>query len=236
MGCHGMTQDNLHTYAREHCVGCRKCSEVCVTLALEIIGKLITAGEVMDEILKDKAYYQASRGGVTLSGGEPLSQPDFAASVLSISKASHINTAIETSGSVSWEAFEKVLPYTDLFLFDYKESDTNRLMQYTGADYQHIYENLLRLNDTGIDIVLRCPIIPGINDCDAHFRAIGRIADKLKNVSRIDVEPYNPLGQSKFMRLGKTLPYTNSTIPDKETVTQWVLSISRYTNKNVKSY
>jgi len=231
-----MTQDIGHLLDRRCCVVCGKCVRGCHARALEVIGKSMTAAEVMSEVVKDLSYYKASRGGLTLSGGEPLSQPDFAAAILALSRDAGIHTTIETSGAVSWAAFEKVLPHTDLFLYDFKESDPDRLLQTTGADYGLIHENLRRLDETGIELVLRCPIIPGVNDRDEHFHAIGAMADTLKNVSRVEIEPYHPLGQSKSQRIGKTHLFTESIIPDKETVKLWASSVGEYTHRPVKHY
>jgi pyruvate formate lyase activating enzyme len=171
-----------------------------------------------------------------LTGGEPLAQADFAAAILSLCKALSIHTAIETSGQAPWDAFAKILPYVDIVLFDIKESDPARLYSFTGGDFNLILENLSRLDAQGVEIVLRCPIIPGINDRDDHFAAIGALADRLKSVSRIEVEPYNPLGQSKSGRVGKPLLYVNDTIPDEASIALWSANIKKHTRCPVKLY
>ena len=234
--CHRVDRDGDHIFDRTDCETCGICCESCLTKALEVAGRYMTAGQVRDEALKDSAYYRASRGGVTLSGGEPLSQADFAAAILSLCKSMDIHTAIETCGQASWEAIAKVLPYTDLFLYDIKESDPVRLRRFTGGDLSLIRDNLRRVDAGGVEIVLRCPIIPGVNDREDHFAAIGALADELQNVSRIDVEPYNPLGQSKSGRVGKQLLYVNDTIPDEELVSHWSESIRKHTRHAVKRY
>ena len=234
--CHSRDSNGCHVFSRAGCDSCMLCSQSCPAQALEVIGKTTSVYEVMNEIQKDLHFYRSSDGGVSLSGGEPLMQPDFISSILSSCKKLDIHTALETCGHISWKTIENVIRYVDLFLFDIKESDRERLKKFTGGDIDLIYENLCRLDNCGVEIVLRCPVIPGINDRKEHFEYIGTLADKLRNVSRIDIEPYNPLGQSKYIRLGRQLKYVNDVIPDREEINCWSDSIRRYTRRPVKLY
>ncbi|MBE6634842.1 MAG: glycyl-radical enzyme activating protein [Ruminococcaceae bacterium] len=232
LGLHSFDEESNHHIQRENCIFCRKCEAVC-TGAIEICGKEMSADEVIDTVMRDFSFYKNSGGGMTLSGGEPLMQADFSLRLLMLAKEKGLNTAMETSGMAKWESIQSVIPYTDLFLWDYKETCPERHKQYTGATNALILENLRRLNDSGGRIVLRCPIIPGYNDREDHFQAVGKLAEELEGVIRVDIEPYHPLGKSKAEALGKDYPLGDLSFPEKETVMEWVAAVSRHTSKPV---
>lgn len=221
-----------HIILRSHCTGCGACVDACFG-ALELCGKEMTVEEIMTEVLKDQSFYRNSGGGVTLSGGDPLFRPDFTLSLLKKSKEYGLHTCIETCGHAAFEDVEALLPYTDLFLWDVKETDPALHKRYTGVSNERILENLCKINDLGAKIVLRCPIIPSYNDRDEHLKAIGRLAEELDGVSKIDVEPYHPLGTSKNKAFGKSDPLKGVLSPSDETVRQWIDVISAETTKPV---
>ena len=156
----------------ELCELCGKCTLYCPHDAREICGKEYTVDEVMRDILKDKAFYDNSGGGVTFSGGESMLQIDFLEELLKACKQNGIHTAIDTAGHVPYESFESVLPYTDLFLFDVKCYDSDKHKKYTGASNEQILSNLEKLLKTGISVWVRIPIIPTVNDTEEEMRNI----------------------------------------------------------------
>ena len=160
-------------------------------------------------------------------------QPEFTLAILRGAKECGLHTCLETCGFAPWEKIEALLPYVDLFLWDVKETDDSRHREYTGVSCDRILENLHRLSNAGAQIVLRCPIIPGYNDRDAHLRAIGALAEELSGVVRVDIEPYHPLGKGKSESLGKEYIPGDLTFPEKETVQQWIQTASEQTGKPV---
>lgn len=235
--CHTGAQkieDGVHIFKRELCDGCGKCGENCPTDALEMCGREMTVEQVLSEVMKDSLFYETSGGGITVSGGEPLYSFDFTLELLSLAKAKGLHTAIETSGVVSEEKIRAISEYTDLFLYDYKVTGKGDHKRYTGVENSLILSNLRTLDSLGKKIVLRCPIIPGINDNEEHFKAIGDVAESLLSVEGIDVEPYHPLGESKAERLGAEYPLSGKSFPAGETVLEWINTISKYTKKPVR--
>ena len=230
-GQHG-AREGKHHFDRAGCVACGKCvSPLCG--ALELFGKSATAEEILEEVLRDKPFYDNSGGGLTLSGGEPLYQPEFCLELLQKAKENGLHVCMETCGLTTPEILEKVAPLVDIFLFDYKETDPERHKAYTGADNSLILQNLRRLNALGKQIVLRCPIIPTLNDREEHFAGIGKLAEELSCVSEVCVEPYHAYGSSKYKRLGKEYALPQVQAPEDGTVTAWINAISHYTQKPV---
>ena len=212
-------------FYKSKCIGCGKCELYCPADARKICGKGYTTDEVLKEIVKDKPFYENSGGGMTLSGGEPLAQYDFSLELLKKAKENGIHTAVETCGYVKKSKILEIAKYVDLFLFDCKETDPELHKKYTGVDNKVILENLKALSDAGSKINLRCPIIPGFNDRAEHFKGISEIADKFSGIGHIEIEPFHPLGESKYSALGRK--YANIKTPDTETVRRWKETIER---------
>ena len=195
-------------------------AEECYTNG-EKIGKTVSAGEILEEVLRDKVFYETSGGGVTLSGGEPLFQPEFTAEILRLCKENGIRTAIETSGFCAPNALEKVLPYCDLVLFDIKETDETKHLEYTGVPFAPILENLRQIDRKKIPFLLRLPVIPGLNDNETHFRRVKALAAELACCRGVEIMPYHKLGEYKYQQLGRDYFCNGIQEPDKETVKQW---------------
>lgn len=228
-GCHVIAGGRI--FHRELCDGCGKCvSPVCE--ALELFGYEAEAEEIMDTVTRDKEFYASSGGGLTLSGGEPLAQWQFALEILTLAKANGINTAIETCGYGSSAAIDALLPYVDTFLYDIKETDDARHRELTGVSNALILENLRCLSERGARIVLRCPIIPDLNDRDGHFAAIGKLAE-LDGVIRVEVEPYHSFGEGKYGRLDMAYTLSGAKAPDDSAVEGYVKKISGSCKKPV---
>lgn len=213
-----LTPQGLHI-DREACDLCGRCADICPTLALEQVGRPMTVAEVMAEIDKDAPFYEQSGGGITLSGGEPLSQADFALELLKACKERGYHTAIDTGGFVPLSVFERVLPYTDLFLYDIKHLDEEAHRRYMQAPIGPIVDNLRWLAAQGAEIWLRIPLIPGVNDAAEHIDRIGALAAEL-GIKRVHLLPYHKLAAAKYHRLG--IKYTLPTLeePDEQAVEQ----------------
>ena len=190
--------------------------------------------EVTREVMKDKAFYETSNGGVTISGGEPMSQFEFSLSLMRAFKENGLHTAMETCGYAKEEYFRQIAPYTDLFLYDYKLTDAKKHKECTGVDNELILSNLKMLDSMGKSIILRCPIIPTINDTEEHFEGIAKIANELKNILEINIEPYHPLGSGKAENLGREYALASLSFPNDETVRQWIDAVCSKTEKIVK--
>ena len=190
---------------RAQCEQCGTCTVSCYAEARERVGREMTVAQVMAEIEHDVAFYDESRGGVTFSGGEPLLQRDFLLALLQACKAQEIHTAVDTSGFAAWETFERIRPLTDLFLYDVKLIDDAKHREFTGVPNGPILRNLQKLSAHGHNIVVRVPIIPGINDDDATIQQIGMFVGSLPHLSGVDILPYHHIAVDKYLRLGK--PY-----------------------------
>ena len=218
------------SFLREGCTRCGKCSFACPSGALEIIGRKMTVAEVLNEVKKDEVFYRNSDGGMTLSGGEPFFQPEFAIAILTLAKKEGLHTCVETCGFTAYEVLDKATEYTDVFYYDIKETDPSRHMKYTGVSNDIVIQNFERLDASGAKIVLRCPIIPGLNDNESHLKKLCELADRFKNVDRIDIEPYHPLGISKAEAIGKTARHADASMTPKELVAEWVEFMKRHTS------
>jgi len=186
---------------RSQCISCFDCAEACPYEALKLSGREMSAEQVLKEVMKDKVFYQQSGGGLTISGGEPLMQIDFTAEILRLVKKEGISTCIETAGNVPWLNLEKVLPYTDLFLYDVKFLDPELHNEWTGCSNQLIQENLEKLVQYDKEIIIRIPLIPDIND-GTEFRAIIDRLSEFPRIKEIHILPFHQLGSSKYEQMG----------------------------------
>ena len=198
-------EDGKHRYDRAQCKKCGACVGIGCG-ALENTTREMSAKEGIDVALRDVRYYHHSGGGITFSGGEPMLQFSFLKEMIALAKAAGLHIALETSGVAPFEHYLEILPDIDLFLYDLKLTDPEAHERYVGAPLTPILENLERLNAHGASIILRCIIVPGVNDTDAHFQAIGALADSLDGVREIHLEPYHEIYLSKRERLGSPLP------------------------------
>ncbi|MBQ3276413.1 MAG: glycyl-radical enzyme activating protein [Oscillospiraceae bacterium] len=188
---------------RDLCSKCGKCTGACYAHALEMAGQTITVEEAFEEIEKDALFYKASKGGVTLSGGEPLMQIDFATALLKKCKENGIDTAIETTGYQKWEDIEKIAPYIDTFLYDIKLFDGEKHRRITGVHNDLILENAAKITAIGKTLVVRVPVIPGVNDDLENLRATVRFAASIR-AAGVNLLPYHRLGENKYGLLGRT--------------------------------
>ena len=189
--------------ALEKCDLCGRCTIYCPHDAREVCGTEYTVYEVLNTILKDKAFYENSGGGVTFSGGECMLQIDFLTEVLKACKENGIYTAVDTAGHVPYEHFEKILPYTDLFLYDVKCFDGEKHRQYTGVGNELILENLKKLLATDIPVWVRIPIIPTVNDTVEEMQSIKGYIYSCGKPQNIELLPYHAMGEHKYAAIGK---------------------------------
>jgi pyruvate formate lyase activating enzyme len=197
LNCHERDKIN-----RKKCTLCKKCIQACTPGALKIIGEPMSLDDVLATIQKDAAFYRRSGGGVTLSGGEPLSQPEFAFQLLKKCHELNIHTAIETCGLVNRQVFERIFPFTDLFLFDIKYLNPKRHQELTGSSNEQILANLHWLSQKNANIILRLPMIPSINMDTENFQGIAGLINDL-GIKEVNLMPFHQMGKDKYSHLGK---------------------------------
>ena len=202
----------------ESCELCGKCTLYCPHDAREICGKEYTVDEVVREILKDKAFYEASGGGVTFSGGECMLQIDFLEDLLKECQKNGIHTAVDTAGHVPFGCLERILPYTDLFLYDVKCFDSEKHKQYTGVGNELILENLKRLLATDKSVWIRIPIIPTVNDTEEEIRSIRSFLLSCGTPEKVELLPYHAMGEHKYAAIGKKVKMFS--VPSEEKIRQ----------------
>ena len=190
---------------RQLCKSSKLCVDACPNEARAVIGRRATTDEVFKEIAADSLFYQESGGGVTLSGGEPLAQPEFAAHILKKCRDAGFHTAMDTCGYASWATMKEVLRHVDLVLYDFKHMNPELHKKYTGVSNELILQNAEKIHrDTSIPMRARVTVIPGFNDSPENIEATARfIADKLSNSIPVHILPYHRLGEAKWERLDR---------------------------------
>ncbi len=189
------------------------------------VGKDVTVADILPEILADEPYYRRSGGGVTLSGGEFLGQHEFAAELLKACQEYGLHTAVETTANAPWEKIAAVLPYIDMVLMDIKHMDSAKHKEYTGAGNERILENAKRLSDSGVDLIIRTPVIPSFNDTAEEIKAISRFAASLGGVKEYHLLPYHRLGSDKYAGLGRNYSLKEIQPPPAERM-EYLLSVA----------
>lgn len=184
-------------------------------------GRSMTVGEVMGEVRRDIVYYEMSGGGLTLSGGEPTLQFEFCASLLRAAHSEGIHTCLDTCGFGPAERFLELLPDVDLILWNYKATGRDRHKALTGVNPDAIARNFRLLYERDAHIMLRCPMVPGINDGDTHLEAIAGYARGFPNLAGIELLPYHDWGAGKYERLGLPRPALGAHPPDEDLLRKW---------------
>ncbi len=183
------------------CTNCGACVAVCPAEAMVMYGRQVTVAEVLGEVEKDRPFYDNSGGGMTLSGGEPLYQPEFAVALLKAAKQAGLHTCVDTCGDVPWSALAATLPYTDLLLYDIKSTDDELHQQYTGCSNALIIENLELLVAEHVEVLVRIPVVPGFNATVADMAGIADLLSSLSRAPDVELLAYHELGEAKFERL-----------------------------------
>ena len=205
----------------DRCDDCGLCAEQCPAGALSLWGKRYTVSEVTGRVLRDRPFFDKSGGGVTISGGEPLSQPEFTLALLKALKQEGIETALDTTGFASWAVFEKTLPYTDLFLLDLKNMDDPTHKAVVGVPNELTLENARRIAAAGGKMQIRIPVIPRFNDSEESMRAVGEFLQGLgEAVTIVQLLPYHALGVPKWDRIKRDGPILEATVPSDERIAE----------------
>lgn len=187
---------------RSRCRACGNCARVCHAQARELVGREVEAESVADEAARDLPFYEESGGGVTVSGGEPLAQAVFTIALLRALKERGIHTVLDTCGMAEWSSVEAVMPWTDLFLYDVKVMDPDRHRRFTGAGNERILMNLKALVERGAAVLVRVPLVPGVNDDPGEVAMLAGFAGALPGIRGIEILPYHAIGADKYERLG----------------------------------
>jgi pyruvate formate lyase activating enzyme len=218
--------DNRICTDSERCTLCGACADACYADARQIVGQQMSVSDVMAVVLRDEAFYDESGGGVTLSGGEPLAQPLFVAALLSACKEKGIHTAVDTCGYAPWESIEAIRRDVDLFLYDLKLLDDEDHRRFTGVPNGLILDNLQTLSNLGHSIVIRVPLIPGVNDDQASLARIGAFVAGLPRPGGIggpfgvSLLPYHAIAADKYGRLDRAYRLENAHPPSKEALAE----------------
>ena len=208
-------------FYQNKCTRCGRCKDltvddenfICFNDAKEICGKEYSVDEVLKEVIKDKAFYETSGGGVTFSGGECMLQIDFLTEILKKCKENGIHTAVDTAGHIPWESFEKIIPDTDLFLYDIKAMNDELHKEYTGVSNSLILENIARLLKSNVGVWVRVPIIPGVNDSEDEMKKIKSFFEANGYPEKVELLPYHAMGEHKYVALNRKSE--NFVVPDK---------------------
>ena len=213
---------------REQCLKCGDCIEECVSEARSMAGRDMTMEEVMNEIRRDHLFYEQSSGGVTFSGGEPLMQHEFLIALLSACRQEWIHTAVDTTGMTPPSILEKVSIFTDLFLYDVKTMDDGRHRQFTGVSNRQILENLRLLDSWKKNVIIRVPVIPGVNMDVVSISKIGEFVASLQNIHEINLLPYHKTGVDKYSRIDSDYRLNNVVPPTTEEMDRVVETLRPY--------
>jgi pyruvate formate lyase activating enzyme len=204
----------------EKCDQCGKCTETCYTGALEMVGRHVIPAQLIAEIVRDVPFYDQSGGGVTFTGGEPMLQTEFLKETLHLCKEQHIHTAVDTSGLTSWENFHLILSLVDLFLYDVKLMDGPLHKKYTTVSNKLILNNLRKLSETGAHIIVRIPLIPGVNEDDENIEQTASTLAKLPALEGTEVMPYHDIHTAKYKALGMEYIMKDVKPPTEEQVSR----------------
>ncbi len=188
---------------RTRCKVSGECAAVCNAEALQVVGREMTVQQVITEIERDTVFYEQSGGGVTFTGGEPLAQPRFLLDLLSGCHTRALHTVVDTSGFTPWPVLDEIRPFVDLFLYDLKLMDDARHCQWTGVSNADILSNLRQLSEAGHKIIVRIPVIPGINDDEENLRQTGAFLASLPNGPPVELLPYHNIAETKYAGLGR---------------------------------
>ncbi|MBO4880702.1 MAG: glycyl-radical enzyme activating protein [Firmicutes bacterium] len=194
------------TVDRSRCIACGTCVEHCNAGALSMLGQWMTVDEVFEQVIADKAFYESSQGGVTFSGGEPLMQAAFLKQALLRFREAGISTVVETCGYASREDLESIRSLTDTFFYDVKLIDAEAHKRFTGVTNELILSNLAYLQESGSEILVRMPLIPGVNDSEENLAATGRFL-KETGLPEIQLLPYHSYGASKYPTIGRSYTF-----------------------------
>lgn len=218
---------------RDLCTVHGKCAVVCPSEALSLVGREISAVQVVQKVVQDKVFYAESGGGITISGGEPLMQPEFTREILTLCRAEGIHTALETNLTVPVEMIEQFIPLVDLWMCDLKLADDELHRLWTGISNKQIIRNLEYLSRQGVPVVVRTPVVPGVNDTEEAIAAICRMLESVAPNVSYELLGFHSLGFDKFKQLGMDNPMPDAAFLDKDKLTALKSIAGRYNIKTI---
>lgn len=225
-------EEELTSINRDLCIGCMKCADICPADAIKQWGKTVGLDEVMDIIRRDVSYYESSGGGVTISGGEPLMQPEFTKDILKTCNEEGIHTCLESTFCVDRDIIEAVIPYADMLITDIKHMESAMHEKYTGVSNEKILENLSRLAKLGKPIIVRIPIVPGVNDDTENMEATADfiLSQMTGQVKQLQLLPFMRLGEEKYQSLGMDYPM-KELVFDRDDFQKHIRKLAEYFNR-----
>lgn len=228
----GISFDNGPVFDCEKCTGCKACVNICPQNALTAEGEIMSLEEALKVCLQDEVFYEESGGGVTISGGECLSSPEFTSALIDALHEKHIHVALETTGYAGEDVFEKVALKADLLLFDFKHYDSEKHRQFTGVGTELIHKNLRTAINSGVEVLPRIPVIPGFND---SLQDGEKMAELLLSfgAKRAQLLPFHQFGENKYRSLGKTYEYENVPALHEEELTAY---LEAFKNKGIEAF
>ena len=226
-GAHAM-HEATHHFDRSRCTGCGRCVQTCYARALVMAGEVKSTDEVVEVVLRDTAFYETSGGGVTISGGEPLQQPRFTRAVLAACREAGVHTAIETAGHVARDRLLAVLPVTDLVMMDIKTMDPELHRDATGVSNKRILESARLVGESGTPLIIRTPVVPGVNDTVESIDAIAGFAAGLRSLVSYELLRFHMMAGSKYAALGMACPAAELTPPDDELMDRLTAAAARH--------
>lgn len=194
----------------------------------KIVGQDVTVGDIIDIVERDRIYYRRSGGGLTLSGGESLTQPDFAVALLKTAKERGINTAMESTGFADFSVISRYLPYLDLYLMDIKHMNSAKHKEFTSQPNELILENAKKITDAGTRLIVRTPVIPTFNATKEEIGEIAKFASSLKGVTQMHILPYHRIGTDKYKGLNRDYSLTGIEPPSKELMNELLEVVNSY--------
>lgn len=217
---------------RDKCTNCGDCTKQCYAEALVLHGREVTVEEAIEEVEKDRPFYENSGGGMTVSGGEPLMQIEFCEALLRAAHDAGLHTVLDTCGHAPWSHFERILPHTDLILYDVKSADPKEHSRSTGQSNALILENLRRLTARGSAdgpaIHVRIPVVPGHNAAPSDMDAVARIISNLDRPPSVELLKYHRLGEGKYESLGLTCPEVIENPPTDEVMQDLCRAVEKH--------
>ncbi|GAB6149566.1 glycyl-radical enzyme activating protein [Clostridium novyi] len=219
---------NRNGIDKNKCINCGKCVETCYANALNMAGTSKKVEEIIEVLRKDNSYYRRSGGGITLSGGEPLYQGDFAIELLKACKDKGWHTAVETTAFVNREVLKRALKYLDLVMVDVKSMDSIKHKKYTGQGNEIILGNIKFISEFGVPIVIRVPVIPGVNDDEENIRNTAKFAMSLNGVKEVNLLPYHRLGENKYDYLGYEYKMKDLEVPGDDNINKLKSIVEQY--------
>ena len=234
-GVHEISE-NKHFINFESCNLSGACTKACPNTALSIVGNNFTVEEIIDIVMRDLSYYKNSGGGLTISGGEPMAQFEFTISLLKSAKKAGLHTVIETCGQAPQKRFAEIAEYVDLFLFDYKITDPQKHKKFTGVANTSIISNLEALLRQNANVILRCPIIPSLNNDENNFEGIADFCRNHPELKGVELMSYHRMGLDKTKKLGNNLKLFDTQIPTAEEKIEWKHKLTKLGCQNIKLY